>query len=482
MINLELEKIQRMLYKQEQQKKAENRKKYPFIYNDDSNKNINNFFDFDSSASNPPSPSTSFFSDKEIKNSLIEENNENKINYEINSFIDNDKIPDLYTPLGKISGDKYNLIKKDLYLNCLSQEEEDMDYDNEKKIISKKRLRYFDIDLDLDIPDIIISKLPKSKNKKYKKLSYNNNSKSKFISPKFCYICLSKDHLTKVECPKYKRCFKCLKYGHWAKECKEIIKNVCENCNKSIHKKEDCLKNRDGIKYEDLILDMDKNNLKCAFCERKTHLICPFSTREKSILNYENNNSLKNCDNTQDFSHTLFCPFCAGNHLKKECSEINKNQKSSNLSEINYFSNLSSNFSSSNEKSIDNFDIGNSFDGNTLYNDAELNYEEKNDIDIYKYNNKNNYKNNSNNTFAKTYKEKNDKINSTFTQSNRNTQKNNNYNQNRKEERGSSNYNCQNNHYRSRSRYLNQRQNGKKPGSLYEHYLVYKNRNKNTSI
>ena len=124
MINLELEKIQRMLYKQEQQKKAENKKKYPFIFDHNSNKNLKNFFEFDKITSNPPSPSTSYFSDREIKNSLIDEN---KVNYDINSFIDNEQIPDLYTPLGKISGDNYNLIKKDhMQLACLNQEEDDI--------------------------------------------------------------------------------------------------------------------------------------------------------------------------------------------------------------------------------------------------------------------------------------------------------------------------------------------------------------------
>ena len=38
-----------------------------------------------------------------------------------------------------------------------------------------------------------------------------------------CYICLSLNHDNKEECDKYKRCIKCLKYGHLAKNCEEIF-------------------------------------------------------------------------------------------------------------------------------------------------------------------------------------------------------------------------------------------------------------------
>ena len=481
MTNLELEKIQRTLYKQEQQKKAENKIKYPFIYDHSSNKNIKNFFEFDKITSNPPSPSTSYFSDKEIKNSL---NKENKINYDINSFTDNEKIPDLYTPLGKISGDNYNLIKKEnLQLDCLNQEDDINN--NEKRIISKKRLRYFNLDFDLDIPEIIIKKLPNPKIKNSKRKSYinnNNTSKSNFIYQHFCYICLSKEHLYKKECPKYKRCYKCLQYGHWAKNCEEILKDKCENCHMSVHKKEDCLKYRDEIKYEDLFLDIKKNGLKCAFCEQSSHLICPFSTREKYILKYENeknNNKVKNNENINDFSKILFCPFCAGNHLKKECPEINKNKNNSILSEKNYLSNLSSNFSSSKEQSFDSLDINNSFNKNSLNEELDIKNDNNSDINMNNYENykKDATKNNG----------KNDIINIKFTQKNKIMQKNNNFNNAKdtiKKDKVKLFYNKpnNNNYYRNRqygkNHYQNnQNNNNKKTGSLFEHYLAYKNRN-----
>ena len=472
MTNLELEKIQRALYKQEQQKKAENKIKYPFIYDNNSNKNIKNYFEFDKITSNPPSPSTSYLSDKEIK---IKE--ENQINYDINSFIDNENIPDLYTPLGKISGDNYNLIKKDnLYLDCLNQEEEDINNNNEKRIIAKKRLRYFDLYFDLDTPEITIKKLPYSKNKKFKRKSYfNTTSKSNFIFQQFCYICLSKDHLYKKECPKYKRCYKCLKYGHWGKDCEEVIKDKCENCHISAHKKEDCLKFRDEIKNEDLFLVIKKNGLKCAFCEQSSHLICPFSLREKYILKYEKNNNIKqNNENVKDYSKILFCPFCAGNHLKKECPEINKNNinNNSNLSEKNYLSNLSSNFSSSKDQSFDSLDINNSFNKSSFNEDNEIK-SDKNDIDT----NINNYENKKEET---NYNEKNDIINIKFTQ--RNNFKNEKDIIKKEKEKLFYNKPNNNNYYRNKQYGKNQYQNNqnhnsKKPGSLFEHYLAYKNRN-----
>ena len=201
------------------------------------------------------------------------------------------------------------------------------------------------------------------------------------FSQQFCYICLSKDHLCKKECPKYKRCYKCLKYGHWAKNCEEIIKDKCENCHISAHKKEDCLKFREGIAYEDLFLEIKKNGLKCAFCEQNSHLICPFSTREKYIIKYENENNKNQNNENKDFSKTLFCPFCAGNHLKKECPELNKNKISSNSSEQNYMSNLSSNFSSPKEKSFDNLDINNSFNENSFNKNISMK-SDKNNSDI----------------------------------------------------------------------------------------------------
>ena len=349
MNNLEIEKIRRRFYHQAKEKAEEDKKKFPALNGLITNENIYDYFEFDEKS--PKSLSTSIFSDKEIKLDSTNEEKKPNIDYDINSFFDNDQIPDLYTPLGKISGDNYQLRQydSDMIENFINS---DSDY----KTISKKRLRYFD--LDLDIPEIELIFYPKTKiNKKSKSKKHLNYSPKTFYPKKLCYICLSSEHSDKYECPKYKKCFKCLKYGHWAKNCEEIINNKCDNCKISSHNKEDCLKFNEGIKYEDFLL-LKKNNkgLKCAFCGNKNHLICPFSIREKYKLNYQSGeNKKQNNGKIKDFSKTLFCPFCAGNHLKKNCPEINKNK---NISKSNYSSLIENSFESFG--SFDNNKIKNS--------------------------------------------------------------------------------------------------------------------------
>lgn len=457
----DLEKIHRALFKQEQQNKKKISKN-----NNDKNMNIEKFFEFNDISNkltiNPPSPSTSFYSEKEIRSDSF--NEEKKINYEINSYLENEYIPDLYTPLGKISGENYKLNIFDLDL--LNIENNIYDIHNDKKIISKKRLRYFD--LDEEEPEIIIRKISKKRN-------HRNFSKNRtpFELPKFCYICLSTNHFNKNECPRYKRCFKCLKYGHWAKNCQEILTNKCKNCHTSSHTKEDCLKFKETISYENFFSIMIKNGLKCAFCEKKNHLICPFSKREKYILNYKNDNKVKKNEKNKDFSKTLFCPFCGGNHLKKNCPEIfketnsnnNKNSNNSNnsiysfSSDNNYWSS-SSNYSSK-EKSLND----NNMNNNYYFDDFEINLENSNNIDMNNKITNNFQQNNKNNEIVKqknnNYKEmkskniyeekKNDKIN---------YKKPYNYNRNKQ--------NNQNNRYQTRYNYRSK--------SLYSYYNIYKDR------
>ena len=104
MDNLTIEKIQRSLFKQELQKEEEEKKKYPATKGQITDQNINDFFEFndisEGGAKSPKSLSTSFFSDKEFTkfDSFNEDNKKLNINYNINSFLDNEQIPDLYTP------------------------------------------------------------------------------------------------------------------------------------------------------------------------------------------------------------------------------------------------------------------------------------------------------------------------------------------------------------------------------------------------
>ena len=393
----EREIIQRSLYKQEQKKLAEEKKKYPALYSQI--KNIRDYF---------------YLNDKEyfdeFKNIHIPHITD--IEYHINSFMDSEERPDLYTPLGKISGDNYELTQfseknnnlnnklnnnndtnikndKDKFNNktnppkdqkekikknnsnknkfilnnenklqngntsnktnqIINTEKNDkFDFNNGKDIeitpLKNHKLfnRYFDFDF--DFPEIKLNSkneliLPKRRKirspsfKKFKRTVSKYNTSS-INSLNFCYICLSLNHSLKTECPIYKRCYKCLKYGHWAKNCKEELKNKCENCGLSIHKKEDCLKNPKEIKSIDILVNKKDIKLKCAFCESRKHLLCPFSTRENYLITIENKMDKNQNGGTKDFSKILFCPFCAGNHLKTECKEKEKEKKFNELYE-----------------------------------------------------------------------------------------------------------------------------------------------------
>lgn len=455
----DLEKIHRALFKQEQQ----NKKKFSHNNNNEI-MNIEKFFEFNDIRNkiniNPPSPSTSFYSEKEIKSDSF--NDDKKINYEINSYLENEYIPDLYTPLGKISGENYKFNQFDL--DTLNIENNIYDIHNDKKIISKKRLRYFD--LDEEEPEIIIRKISKKRNNR----NFSKN-RTPFELPKFCYICLSTNHFNKNECPKYKRCFKCLQYGHWAKNCQEIIQNKCENCHTSSHTKEDCLKFKENIKYENFFSNMIKNGLKCAFCEKKNHLICPFSKREKYILNYKNNNKEKKSEKIKDYSETLFCPFCGGNHLKKNCPENFKDKISNNSnnsifsfsSDNNYWSS-SSNYSSKEKSLNDNNDNNNNWNNN-YFDDFEINLENKNNIDM-NHKTKNNFQ--QNNNYNEKVKEKNNNYKEMKSKNIYEEKKDDkiyykkpyNYNRNKQ--------NNQNNRYQTRYNYRSK--------SLYTYYNIYKDR------
>ena len=251
------EKIRRQLYKQEKQKEEEEKLKYPAINGLINERNIFKFFIFDDDEKNNK------------KNDYIKLNNQ--INYDINSYLNNEELPDLYTPLGMIKGDSYKIIpykeskikndKREIKNNIENNNIDNFNYKTKKKI-----KRYFDIDFDEENDDIKkVSKKKNVSNLKHtscKKCGSKNSLKCDCLTIRtFCYICLGKTHIKK-NCPRLKKCFKCLKYGHRANDCDESLNNKCENCNISIHKKEECLKNPDKI----LIKDLKENNLKCRIC------------------------------------------------------------------------------------------------------------------------------------------------------------------------------------------------------------------------
>ena len=288
------EKIRRQLYKQEKQKEEEEKLKYPAINGLINERNIFKFFIFDDDEKNNKK-------DDYIKLS-------NQIDYDINSYLNNEQLPDLYTPLGMIKGDSYKIIPyKESKINNdkIENKNEKINIGNLNSKKKKKIKRYFDIDFDEEDDDI--KKASKNKNvsnlnhTSCKKCGSNNSLKCDCLTIRtFCYICLGKTHIKK-DCPRLQKCFKCLKYGHKSNDCDESLNNKCENCNISIHKKEECLKYPDKI----LIKDLKENNLKCRICGSEEHLICKFNNIEDIILDFNNNDKDKinynfKTDNTDD--------------------------------------------------------------------------------------------------------------------------------------------------------------------------------------
>ena len=268
----------------------------------------------------------------------------NQIDYDINSYLSNDQLPDLYTPLGMIKGDNYKIIPYKGNKDNNDKREnkyEKIKNNNDSNYIgkfnsknNKKIKRYFDIDFDEENDDI--KKVSKNKNisisnsihTSCKKCGCNNSLKCDCLTIRtFCYICLGKSHIKK-NCPRLQKCFKCLKYGHKANNCNESLNNKCENCNISIHNKEECLKCPDKI----LIKDLKENNLKCRVCGSEEHLICKFYNREDIILGFNSN------DKDKDKSNHDFNKSCVSLHNSNNSNLNNLDDKG----KINIYSGFSS--------------------------------------------------------------------------------------------------------------------------------------------
>lgn len=155
------------------------------------------------------------------------------------------------------------------------------------------------------------------------------------------------------------------------------MNNKCENCNISIHKKEECLKNPDRI----LIKDLKENNLKCRICGSEEHLICKFYNREDIILDFNSNDKDKSNYN-----------------LNKSYASLNNSYNYSNLDNIedNGRINISNCFSSwengTEEPNNTSYNIKNEF--NNSYINTNLSTINSNNINDYNNNNEYNAQNN----------------------------------------------------------------------------------------
>jgi len=396
------EKIRRQLFKQEKQKEEEEKLKYPAINGLINERNIFKFFIFDDDEKNSK------------KNDYIKLNDQ--IDYDINSYLNNDKLPDLYTPLGMIKGDSYKIIPYKESRNNSDKEEKENKCEkinnnidnshigNFKRKKNKKIKRYFDIDFDEENDDI--KKIDKNKNSSSshlihyscKKCGGDDSLKCDCLTIRtFCYICLGKTH-TKQNCPRLQKCFKCLKYGHKLNDCNEDLDNKCENCSISIHKKEECLKNPDRI----LIKDLKENNLKCRICGSEEHLICKFYNREDIILDFNDNNnkdksnhnsnrsyiSLNNSNNSimnnSDDKGNLNINNCFSsweNGEESNKNEINNSYLNTNLSTVHSNINDYNNSIEYNDRKgsyYNNYSINNSYNSYNNYNSQYYNYYDKN--------------------------------------------------------------------------------------------------------
>ena len=332
----EKEKIRRQLYKQDklkQKMEEEEKKKYPGIHGLLGEEKIFQYFIFD----------------KDVDKNIIINNDKIAIDYELNSYFNNEQTPDLCTPYGMISGNNYQLMQ------TKNKEEINNNNDNIEHI---KIERYFDYDIDT------ITSL------RCKKCGRYGHTKSNCIKEfNYCYICLRHGHIKK-DCPLYIKCYKCLKYGHKIQYCTtEISEPLCQKCNMSIHKREECFKHPDDITKRDL----EKYNLKCEFCGSKDHLICPYSKREDYNIIYEKKDKDTDKDkNINDNSHKLFCPWCGGGHLRIDCPEKKDKKNYSETSEIKSF-----NTDTNNNSGVNNNNIKDDFWGN----DNETIPNDKNDTD-----------------------------------------------------------------------------------------------------
>ena len=353
----------------------------PSSNNNINEKNIMNFFVFDENIDNIINNS------KNNKNTINIDSNNNKINikeeeskeqkkridYNVNSFITSTYRPDLYSPYGIISGNKYRLrmapgkssqkieeIDEECEENEVKKEEEEKENENEndkvdlsssfssnekdnnEDILKNTRLnRYYNIEPDITVKCYTCGQIG------HKKDACPN------YDIKFCYRCLSTKHEDR-DCDKIK-CFRCNKLGHKTFNCqlKEKQLLICDSCHCIGHKKNECL-----IKPMEISkLFLKYNNLCCINCGSNNHVLCSLVTRELPEIfededypsDYINSESDADDDGSsltpkaeeeneskekkkkkkekriledlrnEDIKKTIFCGFCTGHHRNEDC-------------------------------------------------------------------------------------------------------------------------------------------------------------------
>jgi len=218
--------------------------------------------------------------------------NKMKVDYNVSSFITSYFRPDLYSPFGIISGNKYKLKFMPEKSSQKLEENEEED-NNEEKDISKKEEnkekelsssssdekenneeikmlklnRYYNIEPDISLRCHICDQVGHRKDV------------CPFYDSKFCYRCLSDSHEDR-DCELVK-CFKCNKLGHKTYNCplKDNKLIICDACHCVGHIRRECLIQPMEISPKFL----KYNNLTCLHCGSSNHVLCPLSDREFPI-------------------------------------------------------------------------------------------------------------------------------------------------------------------------------------------------------
>ena len=234
---------------------------------------------------------------EEQKNDLLKEN-KMKVDYNVSSFITSSFRPDLYSPFGIISGNKYKLKfapsnsfqsleekeedneKKDESKNAIKKEENKEkdssssssdEKENNEEIKKMKLNRYYNIEPDISLKCHICDQVGHRKDA------------CPFYDSKFCYRCLSTSHEDR-DCEQIK-CFKCNKLGHKTYYC-ELRDNqlvICDSCHCVGHVQKECL-----IKPMEFSSKFLKyNDLSCLYCGSSNHVLCSLIERELPELKEE---------------------------------------------------------------------------------------------------------------------------------------------------------------------------------------------------
>ena len=276
---------------------------YPALNSQINQNNIMDYFVFDEDENNIIINPKKEKNEKEKEEKGEKENNpleKIKINYNVNSFITSSYRPDLYSPYGIISGNKYKLRmalgksckiiegneskeeKNDEKEDKKTEKEEDKELssisekENNDEVKKNKLNRYYNIEPDISIKCYICGQVGHRED----------------ICPnydiKFCYRCLSDSHGDR-DCELIK-CFRCNKLGHKTFDCqlKDNKLILCERCHCIGHTKEECL-----IKPLEFSQNFLKyNNLYCMNCGSKKHVFCSLVNRELPELSKEDENEI----------------------------------------------------------------------------------------------------------------------------------------------------------------------------------------------